>query len=458
MTIGTVIEDRYRLISEGNQQDLGMAYTAYDLQEDRLVNLRVLADSWGSGQEALDRLQLAEQSLATLAAPGLIPYEHTGLVHEQVYLVHPRTQDPMLAELLARSERFDARTAVEITIGLCEALAPLHQAGLAHGSLSPHCIVVNEGADIALLDTGLLPALRLNDTSEHRAWGRLPYISPEQASGQGIQPSSDIYVIGALLYEMLIGRPPFRAADETVLVLQHLHQEPPSLQIMDTSIPQPLAQIVYSALAKEPSSRYRNARQLAHILRAQAGPQPRVGPELQASFRPQVAPHPLPVQPIHQEHLVVPPPPAPVVGDTWSSPEVYDLDGAGAWEREEEREGVDWVMIALLVAALIAVLGLIPLWNAVYGRYVTGPAGSSLPPHRLEAGPAPALLDAIHPDSQPTGCAELDEWVVVWYNTMPSGPSQAYLPPTTMRTKHLSECREKAPSPGVQLTGQGGKV
>lgn len=445
LTIGTVLDDRYRLISEGSPQDLGMAYTAYDLQGDRLVNLLVMAARWGSVQEALTRLQVVEQSVTDLSAPGLIPYEHTGLVDGQLYLVHPHIEGQTLADILAGDARLDAKTAVDITIRLCEALAPVHHAGLTHGSLSPHCVVVKEAAagdpsaaGILVLDTGLLPALRPTDTARHEPWGRLPYISPEQASGQGIQPASDVYIIGALLYEMLVGRPPFRAADETVLVLQHLHQEPPSLQIMDTSIPRPLAQIVYNALAKEPSARYRNAGQLAQILRAQVGPQPK------------------PVQPAHQEHLVVPPPPAPVIGDTWSSTDLYDLEGAGAWDQEEE--GVDWLMIALLVAALIAVLGLIPLWRTVYGRYVSTPAGSSLVPHRLEADLAPILLGDNYQGCQPERGAELDEWVVVWYNTMPSRSSLAHLHTKSMHARHLSGCREKAPSLGVQLTGQGEKV
>jgi len=206
---------------------------------------------------------------------------------------------------------------------------------------------------------------------------------------------------------------------------------------MDTTIPRPLAQIVYNALAKEPSARYRNAGQLAHILRAQVGPQPK------------------PVQSTRQEHLVVPPPPAPVVGDTWSSTDLYDLEGATAWG--QEKEGVDWLMIALLVAALIAVLGLIPLWRAVYGRYVTTPASSSLL-HRLEADLAPILLGDNCQGCQPKRGAELDEWVVVWYNTMLSKPSLAHLHTKGMHTRHLSECREKALSLGVQLTGQGEKV
>ena len=442
LTIGTVIEDRYRLSSEGSPQDLGMAYTAYDLQGDGLVNLLVVAARWGSGQEVLNRLQLVEESVTTLSAPGLIPYEHIGLVDGQLYLVHPHIEGQTLADLLARNTRLDAKTAVDITIRLCEALAPVHHAGLTHGSLSPRCVLVKEAAaddpsaaEILVLDTGLLPALRPTDASVHKPWGRLPYISPEQASGQGVQPSSDIYVIGAILYEMLIGRPPFRAADEAVLVLQHLHQEPPSLQIMDTTIPRPLAQIVYNALAKEPSARYRNAGQLAHILRAQVGPQP------------------VPVQPTRQEHLVVPPP---VVGDTWSSTDLYDLEGAGAWDQEQE--GVDWLMIALLVAALIAVLGLIPLWRAVYGRYVSTPASASSVPHPPETEPAPILFGDNCQGCQPERGAELDEWVVVWYNTMLSRPSLAHLHAKGMHARHLSKCREKVPSLGVQLTGQGKKV
>jgi serine/threonine protein kinase len=446
LALGMVVEDRYRLISEESPQDLGMAYTAYDLQEDRPVDLLVVDTHWGSGQEALNRLRRVEQAVTSLSAPGLIPDEHAGLVDEQVYLVRPHIEGQTLADLLARDGPLDADTAVYIAIQLCEALAPAHHAGLIHGSLSPHCVVLNEtavaddpsAAETLVLDTGLLPALRPTDSSTHEPWGRLPYISPEQASGQGVQPSSDVYVIGAILYEMLIGRPPFRAGDETVLVLQHLHQEPPSLQIMDTRIPRPLAQIVYNTLTKEPSARYRNAGQLAHILRAQVGPQPK------------------PVPPIRQDHLVVPPPPAPVVGDTWSSTDLYDLEGAGAWS--EDKEGVDWVMIALLIAALIAVLGLIPLWRAVYGRYVSTPTSSSLAPHWIDAGPSPVLLGDNSHDCQPKRDTELDAWVIVWYNSMPSRRSLAHLHTKNMHARPLFECREKAASLGVQLTGRGEKV
>ena len=459
LTIGTVIDDRYRLISEGIPQSLGTAYKALDLKRDQLANLVVVATEWGGGQEGLRRLQSVEQTVTSLAAPSLIPFEGTGLVNEQVYLVYPQVEGQTVAELLTRYVRINAETAVDITIGLCEALAVAHRAGLTHGSLSPDCVVIKEGTaddstavEVLVLDTGLLPALHPADPLGHKAWGRLPYISPEQASGKGVQPSSDVYVIGAILYEMLIGHPPFRAEDEEILVLQHLHQEPPSLQIMDTSIPQRLAQIVYNALAKEPSSRYRNASQLGHVLRTQVAPQPApVEPVQPVQVQPA---SPLAAaQPVRQEHLVVPPPPAPVTGDAWSPPGLYDLEGGKDWKQKAKQDSVDWVLIALLIAALIAVLGLIPLWSAVYSRYVSGPTSSHPAPHRLEMALAPApdyddfqgYQAQSRPRRAPLRGVELDESVVVWYNTIPSGPSlQAHLHPTNPHAWHPSECREKS--------------
>lgn len=448
LAIGTVIDDRYRLISEGSPRDIGVAYRAYDLQEDRLVDLVMVAAHLGGGQQALDRLRHVEQRIAGLSAPGLLPYERTGLAGEQVYLIRPHVTGQTLADVLASHGRLDQETAVEVTIQLCEALAPAHRAGLTHGSLSTHAVVLRQtqatdegrAMEIVVLDTGLFPALHTPDRSSDRPWGRSPYISPEQASGQDVHPPSDVYVIGALLYEMLIGRPPFRAADETVLALQHLHQEPPSLQIMDTSIPKPLAQIVYRTLAKEPSARYRNAGQLAQILRAQLGPQPEPEPELE--------PEP---EPEYEQVLLVPPPPAPASSDTWSSTNLYDLEGDKAWGQPSE--GVDWVLIALLVAALIAVLGLIPLWSAVYSRYASATIGALDTPPQIGAEPADILAGADGGDSLSEQGAELDAQAVVWYNVVLSKRSLAQL-----QAKRPTQCAEHSPSFGVQLTGQGAKV
>jgi serine/threonine protein kinase len=365
---------------------------------------------------------------------------------------------------------------VEIAIRICETLAPAHRAGLVHGGLSTHSILVQESATttgwpdpmVALADFGLLPALRPTTVARGQPWGRNPYLSPEQAAGEPHQPASDVYVIGSLIYEMLTGRPPFRASDSTILVMQHLRQEPPSLQVLMPDVPPALAQIVHQSLTKEPASRYRNAGQLAHVLRTQIRPQ---------VASPDTILQPVPPQAPAPQHLVVPPPPA----DTWASGGVYDLDGYEDWI--DEPAGADWLMIGLAVLALLAVLGLIPLWQTVYRRYAaplpapasslhylenqllpgtgygsrlcarlwsnTGQERVSFPmasqghtrcsrlPHShwasqpieksqdvvqqeiVPAGRKLRLSDPdLSPDLQTNNQPELDDWAIVWYNTL----------------------------------------
>ena len=450
-TVGMVLDGRYRLLSEGTTQDLGTAYEAYDLQRERPVFLLVLAPRWGGGIDAsshrLFQVREVQQAVVRLAVPGLIPYDYVGVLDGSLYLVRSQVEGNTLAELLAqadRGNRLDFGLAVEIAIGLCETLAPAHRAGLVHGSLSPHSILVRSvsGAAgpssptlfqaITLVDFGLLPALRPGDLPKDQPWGRMPYLSPEQARGEQLHPVSDVYVIGCLLYQMLTGRPPFRASDDRVLALQHQRQEPPSLQILLPHIPPALAQIVHNAMAKEQAARYRNAGQLARILRSKVELQPPASQQAQV-----------------QERLVVPPPPTPAPGQggrpagLWSFPDIgypYALEGdAGLELVPEEPGGTDWVMIGLLIAALIAVLGLIPLWRTVYRRYAEAPAAaepSLSQPFVQEFGPAEeqvSLAGTVAPMTSSEGWwqylaeghVELDDRGFVWYNSLSASLSMA---------------------------------
>jgi hypothetical protein len=439
LQIGMVLEGRYRLISEGTSQDLGMTYKAYDMQHDRLVVVLVLASRFRGGAQVWDHLGRSQQGVTNLAQPGLIPFEHIGLVDGHVYLVRSHVEGQSLADLIARVGQLEIGAAVEIAVHLCEALAQAHRLGLVHGGLSPHSVLVRDDGRIAVTDTGLLPALRSASTPPGQPWGRFPYISPEQAAGEDVHPASDVYAIGSLLYEMLTGRPPFRTRDQTTLVLQHLRHEPPSLQILVPEVPLSLAQIVHKALAKEPAARYRNAGQLAHILSSQVGLRP-------ASRKAE------PVASRHARakgHLLVSAPPSP----SYPAPakpmgEVHPA-GAEADEWDEDRAGVDWLMIALVVAALVAVLGLVPLWRAVYRRYAVPPPAPTPISHHLPDGDALLARSCYgHQESRATGRTELDDFRLVCYNreimgTWVAGAS-GWEQPTRCGT---------SPDLGVQLTG-----
>ncbi|MGD8627011.1 MAG: serine/threonine-protein kinase [Anaerolineae bacterium] len=419
--VGAVLEDRYRLQSEGMAHDLGIVYRAYDLMADCLVDLLLLPEMAAADVEIVAPLREVQQRVTALGEAGLAPYENAGWTGGHRYLVRRHVEGHTLAELLAHHGRLEVRRAVEITIALCRVLAPAHRAGLVHGSLSPDCLFVREtagggaGLEVTVTDVGLVPALRPAMGSPARPWGRSPYLSPEQAAGEKIQPSSDVYVIGSLLYAMLTGRPPFRTRDETVLALQHLRQEPPALQILVPDLPVPLAQIVHSALAKEPAARYRNAGQLAHILSGQLAA--RRAPEIPRPAEPQAAAAAW-ARPSTQERLVVPPPPPRPVE------RAYEFVEDDAWD--DAWEGVDWLLIGLLVLATIAVLGLIPLWRAVYQRYAVPPPlptleGSS----RVGSEKYPLWLDAgVTLLEERSACeTKLPGGAFLWYNYVLAGSS-----------------------------------
>ncbi len=454
--VGIVLDGRYRLITAGDHSDLGWAYKAYDMQQDRLVVLVVLDRHWGSDGEALRRLLETQQAMANLAAPGLVGYEHAGLVDGYLYVVAAPPEGHSLADLLAQTGRLEIGTAVGIAIQLCEVLAPAHREGMVHGGLSPQSVLLTKAGDsgesvgqtVTLLDCGLLPALRPPHSPQGRPWGRIPYLSPEQAAGEDVHPTSDVYVIGSLLYEMLTGRPPFRANDEMVLAIQHLRQEPPSLQILIPDVPPALVRIVQKSLAKEPAARYRNAGQFAHILRSQLGPQ-------LLSQRPGSV---VPLQAPARERLVVPAPPAPSSVAAQPAWRIHDLEEAEDWV--EEADGVDWLMIALLIAALVAVLGLIPLWRTVHRRYTNLSAVSAavLQSQVQDASHCPTL-DIYDRGEQAEQSAQLGPAGLIWYNyLLERGISVRQVSEDRAVANWLWKKSERITGLGVEITGFRGKA
>jgi hypothetical protein len=394
-----ILGGRFRIISEGVRRDVGMEFKAYDTRLDRLVVALMVDRRFWGGAEILERLAGIRKAVAELNDPALLPIEHGGVVDGQLYLVRSRAEGLSLSHLLARTGPLETKAALEIAYRLCEALAPAHRAGLVHGSLSPHSVFVADDGRVTVTDPGLFPALRPMGAqpglpSSHiggQPWGRFPYISPEQAAGLEVRAASDVYIIGSLIYEMLTGRPPFRARDETLLALQHLRSDPPSLQVLVPYVPVQVAQIVHKALAKEPAARYRNAGQLAYILRSQLDPR-------EASGRPQA---PAPHVASAERPMVVPPPP-PLPADVPRFEGQYGR-GSEAASEAEDRDGVDWLTIGLIVGALLAMLGLIPLWRTVYRAYAGPPSSPTPTSYRWAGGDmACLLLQPATPEGQAT--------------------------------------------------------
>lgn len=413
--VGQVLGGRYRIVAEGADHDLGTTYKAYDIQQGRLAVILLLDSRFGSEEDVLDRLVLANEAIADLAQPELLPFDHVGLVDGRLYLARAHVEYQSLTELLVGTDPLEVDAALEIAILLCEALAPAHRAGLVHGGLSSHCVLVGDGGHIAVTDSGLVPALRPAAKSSVQSWGRAPYLSPEHAAGEAAIPASDVYVVGLLLYEMLSGRQPFDVGDPTHLALRHLRQEPLPLLTLVPQLPLPLVRIVHKALSKEPAARYRNAAQLAHILRSQVEVEAGSQEDLYLEAQP-VAPLPDPAmfrrpEPGGDPYILAPSAAPPLM----SQRETYYIQDVDDWTRDQA--GPDWLMIALIVAALIAVLGLIPLWRSVYRHYAVPAPGATPSSHFLPGGEEASILSCTEDqENEVRGMAELDDSGLVWYN------------------------------------------
>jgi serine/threonine-protein kinase len=331
--------------------DLGVLYRAHDTAEERPVVMLLLPDQLAADGQLVSRLSRSQQAVAALGEPGLVPYEYGGLAEGQLYLVRHEIEGRSLADLVGRG-RIEAGAAAAIAAALGDLVAILHRAGMVHGGLSPHAVYVRfDGTvpEVSIVDCGVLPILREVQAPPGGPWGRPPFLSPEQAAGERATPASDVYLLGSLLYALLAGRAPFRSDDETILILQHLRQQPPALEVLLPDVPPFLAQIIDTALAKEPAARYRHAGQFAEILRSRSAVAGIVLPRETET-------------PPRQEMDAALHVPAPPVQVTYAATEE---------EGEGWGEGLDWIMLALAVAALLAVLGLIPLWRTVAERYTT---------------------------------------------------------------------------------------
>jgi serine/threonine-protein kinase len=365
---------------------------------DRLAVITILDRHLWRGTDIVGPLAHAQRLLSDLTEPALLPYERVGQFQGQLYLVRSHVVGHVLADLIHMLGLLESRQATLIAANICDALAPAHRAGLVHGSLSPSSVIVADDGQVTLLDTGLFPALYASSGASGQSWGRSPYGSPEQAAGQRALPASDVYAVGLILYEMLAGRAPFRPGDEAMVALQHMRYDPPLLEVLVPDVPETLAQIVHKSLAKEPSARYRNAGQLAHILRSQFN--------LVASApAPQAAVAP----PVQQAQMQVPPPPLPATDE--------ELAGVST--------EVDWLMVGLLIAALIAVLGLIPLWRVVYHRYALPPPAATPVSLTVSSMEASAIVSQhIEGQCQVLQGAKLDALHIVVYNSLV--PKQLY--------------------------------
>lgn len=337
-----LLNNRYQLDSPIGSGGMAVVYRARDLMLERTVAIKVLREDFSRNPAFRERFRQEAKAAANLSHPNIVTVHDFGLDQEHLFIVMENVPGRNLKSLLEKRGRFTIDKAIHLMVQACAGIGYAHRAGLVHCDIKPHNMLVTPDQRLKVTDFGIARALASIHPDERSeiVWGSPQYFSPEQAIGGAPSPASDVYGLGVILYEMVTGRLPFKAASSNELARLHREASPISPRHYNPEIDPHLERIILKVLSKEPSARYRTADQLGRVLitfSQQVKPTPRV-PE---------------ARPTPQETVYVPPtvttPPREIQPTIRENP----LD-------------IDWMTTALGLLALLAVGGLVPFWIWVY--------------------------------------------------------------------------------------------
>src|SRR6516165_6667433 len=257
----------YEVESVLGRGGMGVVYRARHLRLGRLVALKMALAGSYAGPRERERFRLEAEAVAALRHPNLVHVYDAGDWASRPYFTMELIEGGSLAHRLAGTPQ-PARQAAELLATLAEAMQTAHQGGIVHRDLKPSNILLTADGTPKIADFGL--ARRLEGgaglTQTGAVVGTPSYMAPEQARGDKntIGPATDVYALGAILYEMLTGRPPFRAETAAGTLQQVVADEPVAPRRLNPSVPSELETVCLMCLRKEPARRYASAEELAN--------------------------------------------------------------------------------------------------------------------------------------------------------------------------------------------------
>ncbi len=260
----TILGNRYEIIRKVGDGGMAFVYEAKDRLLNRTVAVKVLRPEFVDDEEFLGKFKREAEAVASLSHPNIVNVYDVGEDGKVHYIVMEFIDGQNLKDIIKNEGTLDEYTALDITKQIAKALSAAHRKGIIHRDIKPHNILIsNEGRIVKVADFGIAKAVSNSTmTNIGSIIGSVHYFSPEQAKGKYVTNNADLYSLGIVLYEMLIGKVPFRGDSPISIALQHINDEIEFTQEEKVNIPQSVRTIIKKLTEKSSTDRYQSAEEL----------------------------------------------------------------------------------------------------------------------------------------------------------------------------------------------------
>ena len=274
------VAGRYLLETKISQGGMATVWRARDDVLARPVAIKILHPHLSEDHEFLARFRREALAAARLSHPNIVSIYDTGTEPsaqegepDLQYIVMEHCGGGTLADLVGPSTATPGERVTSIGIAVCDALAYAHRQDIVHRDVKPANVLVADDGLLKVADFGIAKAafVKGDITTTGSILGTVTYISPEQAAGNEPDRRSDLYGLGVVLYELLVGRPPFTGETQIATAMKHLKEAPPPLRSIRAGVPRGLEAVIMKALEKDPDRRFASAEEMRAALESTAG-------------------------------------------------------------------------------------------------------------------------------------------------------------------------------------------
>ena len=254
---GELIDNRYKIVKSIGEGGMANVYLAWDTILEREVAVKVLRGDLSDDEKFVRRFEREANSASSLRHPNIVEMYDVGEDNGKYFIVMEFIDGRTLKSLIKKRGALNLTEAIDIMLQITSGIACAHDSYIIHRDIKPQNVLILEDGRVKITDFGIALALNNHElTQTNSVMGSVHYLPPEQASGNSATVKSDIYSLGILFYELIIGKVPFKGENAVEIAIKHMKEPIPSVRSINPNIPQSVENIILRASAKNPKNRY----------------------------------------------------------------------------------------------------------------------------------------------------------------------------------------------------------